>query len=270
MFATMMKTLLYPHNRDNIACPGKGGQEGKRYMMERAREMLMAQGHDGDRSRIMMIGDRYDTDVRAGLSAGFKTCLVLTGCHSLECQNHYRADVAHFYADGVGDLVPQSAAASMPHLPPHSLPVNSENATSVADDPSAILEGWILSQSSGLLRGRAEKSRGTLQSALRSYFDAVDTDGSGTLDRDELLHACTSLGMGARPGSSSTMLTALQKAAGPGEEPLAVTFDEFCVVVEDALAECGVQARKRWKKLSLLKKATRGFGGLAAAAAATQ
>ena len=59
MFATMMKALMYPHNRHAVACPGKGGKAGGVYMMEKAREMLMAQGHTGERSQIMMVGDRY-------------------------------------------------------------------------------------------------------------------------------------------------------------------------------------------------------------------
>ena len=84
-------------------------------MMEKARRMLIEQGHSGERSpspsalasasasaspssshphphpgersAIMMVGDRFDTDVRAGISADFKTCLVLSGCHSLEYQH---------------------------------------------------------------------------------------------------------------------------------------------------------------------------------------
>ena len=35
---------------------------------------------------------------------GVKTCLVLTGCHSMECESFYRADPTSFFADSVGQL----------------------------------------------------------------------------------------------------------------------------------------------------------------------
>ena len=36
-----------------------------------------------------------------------ETCLVTSGCHGLESQEHFRTDPAHFYAGGVGELVPE-------------------------------------------------------------------------------------------------------------------------------------------------------------------
>ena len=60
MFATMMHKLMYP--RRSSDCCGKGGSAGHEFMMERARQMLIAQGHSGDPHRIMMVGDRFDTD----------------------------------------------------------------------------------------------------------------------------------------------------------------------------------------------------------------
>ena len=64
MFAAMMRKLMYPAGRDAIACAGKGGNQGGRFIMERARQMLIEQGHDGDPTKICMVGDRFDTDVR--------------------------------------------------------------------------------------------------------------------------------------------------------------------------------------------------------------
>ena len=55
MFAEMLKKLMYPHGRNHFFCPGKGGNHGGTYMMERGVQMLMAQGHSGDRSRILMV-----------------------------------------------------------------------------------------------------------------------------------------------------------------------------------------------------------------------
>ena len=106
MFAAMMRKVMYPETKDNFACCGKGGVVGKQYMMEHAIEMLKLQGHSGDRSTIMMIGDRFDTDIRAGASVGIRTCLVESGCHSLKLQPDFPRDRADFYAANVGHLVP--------------------------------------------------------------------------------------------------------------------------------------------------------------------
>ena len=70
MFAEMMRKLMYPHGQEAIFCCGKGGNMGKKYMMEAAIGLLRQQGHSGERRRIVMVGDRFDTDIRAGLSVG--------------------------------------------------------------------------------------------------------------------------------------------------------------------------------------------------------
>jgi len=76
-------------------------------MMQKAVEMLIAQGHSGDRSKILMVGDRFDTDVRGGLSASVQTCLVESGCHKATMQRFYRTDAADYCARSVADLVPE-------------------------------------------------------------------------------------------------------------------------------------------------------------------
>ena len=88
-----------------------------------------------------MVGDRFDTDVRAGLSAGFRTCLVLTGCHNLDCQRFYRTDPADFYATSVGALIPSTAemAGETTTAPAVTLQLSSP-------DPSMALEHWVLMQ----------------------------------------------------------------------------------------------------------------------------
>ena len=53
-----------------ISGKGKGGAAGCTYMMGKALAMLEAQGHSGDLDKIVIIGDRFDTDVRAGTQAG--------------------------------------------------------------------------------------------------------------------------------------------------------------------------------------------------------
>lgn len=55
-------------------------------MLEHALEMLRAQGFSGDRSRVLIVGDRFDTDILGGSLAGIRTCLVESGCHSLALQ----------------------------------------------------------------------------------------------------------------------------------------------------------------------------------------
>ena len=55
MFAEMLKKIMYPEGRHSFSCAGKGGNVGRTFMMEAAIEMLRAQGHSGDRSKIMMV-----------------------------------------------------------------------------------------------------------------------------------------------------------------------------------------------------------------------
>ena len=42
-------------------------------------ELIMREHGITDQSRMIMIGDRPDTDIKMGNSAGIKTCLTLTG-----------------------------------------------------------------------------------------------------------------------------------------------------------------------------------------------
>jgi len=142
MFAEMLKKLMFPHGRNNfcagpqplciaraaahtsrndlsaranlpIGCAGKGGNQSTQYMFNRAVKQLIQQGHSGDRSTILMVGDRFDTDIRGGLAAGVRTCLVFSGCHSLEDGAHY-PEVAHFTAKSISSLHPTEAPTEAP------------------------------------------------------------------------------------------------------------------------------------------------------------
>jgi len=104
MFAAMLRKLMYPDLMHRVHCLGKGGNEGTHYMMEAGIQKLIAQGHSGERARIMMVGDRYDTDVLGGQSAGVRTCLVLSGTHRLEQQAYFPHARPDFYADSVMEL----------------------------------------------------------------------------------------------------------------------------------------------------------------------
>lgn len=79
---------------------------GAAYMMEKAIEMLGQQGHDGDRDSILMVGDRFGTDVRGATHAGIKSCLVESGCEKIADQKYYPTDRVTFYAPSVDHIHP--------------------------------------------------------------------------------------------------------------------------------------------------------------------
>ena len=212
MFAEMLKKIMYPLGRDKVHCLGKGGNEGRRYMLERAIEMLRAQGHDGDRSKIMIIGDRFDTDIRGGRSVGIKTCLVESGCHTSQLQQFYPADTAHFVAPGApssnfaltrrpparppssfwacddrhphgqaactaATLIPTAAATDLRAILPE--PEDSQHGLLPHFvDKRLMLRAWMLSQGNMIYanntNGQVPES---LRRLLREYFDFVTNLG---------------------------------------------------------------------------------------------
>ncbi|MGI6263726.1 MAG: HAD-IIA family hydrolase [Succiniclasticum sp.] len=60
--------------------------------------------HSGE---TVMIGDRMDTDIVAGVETGLETVLVLTGVSTRETVKHF-AYRPHFILNGIGDIVPQT------------------------------------------------------------------------------------------------------------------------------------------------------------------
>ncbi|KAL1496840.1 hypothetical protein AB1Y20_014426 [Prymnesium parvum] len=105
IIVALFRTLMYPDGNANLHVCGKGGDLGNEYMMERAVAMLRAQGHEGGRESIVMVGDRFDTDMRAGTGAGLRTCLVESGCHKIELQSFYPNDRVDFVASSVAELI---------------------------------------------------------------------------------------------------------------------------------------------------------------------
>lgn len=89
---------------------GKGGADealGRATM-----GLLQAQGFRGSSRQVMMVGDRFDTDVRTGGRNGWRTCLVESGCHT-ECDAAlFPSDVADVIAVSLRDLadLPQDAS----------------------------------------------------------------------------------------------------------------------------------------------------------------
>lgn len=107
MFSSMLRPVVPRGQRDKrLLCCGKGGNLGAKYMMERAIGMLCDQGHNGDRNKIIIVGDRFATDIRAGCHVGIKTCLVETGCDRVADSAWYPTDVATYHAPSVGHLIP--------------------------------------------------------------------------------------------------------------------------------------------------------------------
>jgi len=99
MFVNLLKTSMLEQAR--CYCCGKGGNAGRRYMMDRAIQMLIEQGHSGKRDEIMIVGDRFDTDIRAGTFAGIKSCLLESGAHTLDNADQFPTDIPSFAADSI-------------------------------------------------------------------------------------------------------------------------------------------------------------------------
>ncbi|CAD7923783.1 unnamed protein product [Amoebophrya sp. A120] len=73
---------------------------------------ILCSRHSMERSRMVMVGDRLDTDILFGSSNGMKTVLVLSGVTTEEeakaTTDEMRPD---FYMDGVADFFPAPASA---------------------------------------------------------------------------------------------------------------------------------------------------------------
>lgn len=90
---------------------GKGGRE--KTFEYSAMRMLREQGFRGPDDRVMVVGDRYDTDIRAGAALGWTTCLVESGCHTVKFHNAmYPRDVADMAAGSISDLIAHAPASS--------------------------------------------------------------------------------------------------------------------------------------------------------------
>ena len=61
MFVDMLKKSMPPGSSSRLYCCGKGGNVGRKYMIDRAIQFLTDQGHSGKRDQIMIVGDRFDT-----------------------------------------------------------------------------------------------------------------------------------------------------------------------------------------------------------------
>ena len=81
-------------------------------MVDTAIAMLRQQGFRGDASSIMIVGDRFDTDIAAGSRSGLRTCLVESGCHAPELQPCYPDFRADYVAASIAELIPPNRRAA--------------------------------------------------------------------------------------------------------------------------------------------------------------
>jgi len=107
MFVDMLKKSMPPGSEGRTYCCGKGGNVGRKFIIDRAIQMLGEQGHSGQRDQIMIIGDRFDTDIRAGVLAGIKSCLLESGSHTLEMADEFPTDIPSYTASSIAALTPR-------------------------------------------------------------------------------------------------------------------------------------------------------------------
>lgn len=104
--------LAVAPTRGEVRVFGKGGNDDG--MGHAAMAMLREQGFTSDNGRhVMIVGDRFDTDVRVGAKHGWTTCLVESGCHTLADTPSYPTDTADLVAKSVRDLVRARPAESV-------------------------------------------------------------------------------------------------------------------------------------------------------------
>ena len=113
MYVEMLKKSMPPaaHLSSGVRtfCSGKGGNVGRKYMVDKAIEMLVSQGHSGERDQIMIVGDRFDTDVRAGVLAGIKSCLLESGAHTLAMADEFPTDLPSWTLQDIAGMLPVTA-----------------------------------------------------------------------------------------------------------------------------------------------------------------
>ena len=121
MFVDMLRKSM-PPGADNSRtfCCGKGGNVGRKFFVDKAVKMLQEQGHSGRRDEIMIVGDRFDTDVRAGVLAGIKSCLLESGAHTLDMADEFPTDLPSYTCASIADLLPkrERAVSAQQQQPP--------------------------------------------------------------------------------------------------------------------------------------------------------
>ena len=225
MFAAMLKAIIPPRGMGRVHCLGKGGQDGKQYMMEHAIKLLREQGHSGDRKTICMVGDRFDTDIRGGSMVGITTCLVETGAHAFTMQGDYPQDVPTFVARSIG------AMHGLYHASPRcELPM-------VLRQPLRL---WVLSNANVTTAHAVDRGLSLqLDRCLKEFYERESCSSSGGFGRNSLLKAFDEIGLEVSEHQVDlglkTML--LDVAVGP------IPYSLFALLIQKALRSVGVDTR---------------------------
>jgi ribonucleotide monophosphatase NagD (HAD superfamily) len=228
MFAAMLKAIIPPRGMGRVHCLGKGGQDGKQYMMEHAIKLLREQGHSGDRKTICMVGDRFDTDIRGGCMVGITTCLVETGAHAFTVQGDYPQDVPTFVARSIG------AMHGLHHTTPRcELPM-------VLRQPLRL---WVLSNANVTTAHAVDKGMSLQLDQCLTEFYARESCAAGGFGRDSLLKAFDEIGLEVSEQQVDrgleTMLRGSKvlrdEAVGP------IPYSLFALLIRKALRSVGVE-----------------------------
>ena len=228
MFASMLACIMQPrHRAQRVHCLGKGGNRGREYMMEHAIELLKRQGHDGDRSKICMVGDRFDTDVRGGRSVGVKTCLVESGAHSLQRQLDFPDDAADYVASSLSSM----------HLCRRS-----SRARAVSELPMVLrqpLRMWVLAIGNGVSsnavarRGSAPK----IDECLKEFYKGEAA--VGPFGKWEVMKALDEIGLEVSERQVDEYLSGLC-LAGLMAPRATIPFAVFASMMKQILTEVGI------------------------------
>ena len=245
MFAAMLTRIMQPRGASRIHCLGKGGNAGKKYMMERAIQLLQEQGHSGDRTQIMMVGDRFDTDIRGGRSAGLVTCLVESGAHKASQQKEYPDDRADYLADGLG------AMHALTYSPQIELPM-------VIRQPLRL---WVLSFGNVVRADAAAKgSNLKLDECLREFYKR-EAGLTGTFGKHQLLKAFDEIGLEVSEHQVDACLSGLlSHGSAKGGS---ISFQLFSTLMRHAMQNVGIDlrtARVSERTINRLRQAVRSAG----------
>ena len=223
MFANLLLAIIPPRGMSRVHCLGKGGNDGRRYMMEHAIELLKQQGHDGDPAKICMVGDRFDTDIRGGRMVGVCTCLVETGAHSFGLQAEYPRDTPTYVARSLGAM---HGLKSSPQL---ELPM-------VLRQPLRL---WVLSHGNVITANAVVKGASLkLDECLKEFYtrEAVVSGGFG---RRALLKALDEIGLEVSEHQVDVCLAGLLRGTPGGSIP----YQLFAQLIRQALRSVGVDAQ---------------------------
>ncbi|KAJ1445523.1 HAD-like domain-containing protein [Pelagophyceae sp. CCMP2097] len=192
MFAAAFRKLMYPLGEKNIVVIGKGGESC--CMIEKALEVLQEQGCDtSDRSKILIIGDRFDTDVAAGVLSGLSTCLVESGAHDISLQRFYPNFATDFVCASVAALLPLSSRATPRQTPRaalrHRRVASGANDSARADAAQVLFPAMVEREEAKLLPHRGDAAPPPPPPAVRearnvrSLEDMPDFSATGLLKR---------------------------------------------------------------------------------------